>query len=105
MAEEKAYLASQSAYTINAKTEELKKLIWDMKKDQDYTWINIFHYYSGMPLSHFTDEKKAGRYLEVGERALERQNYQELKVAVLALYQLVPDEQKDEKRMKGTGIG
>jgi len=105
MVEEKACLASQSGYTINAKVEALKKLVWDMKKDQDYTWINIFHHYSALPLTQFTDGKKAARYIEVGERALERHNYKELKVAVVALHHLLPDEKKDEKRMKGTGIG
>lgn len=105
MTAEKVSLASQSAYTIKTKVAALKKLAWDMKKDQDYTWINIFHHYTTLPLTQFTDEKKAARYIGVGERALERHNYKELKVAVLALHHLLPDEQKDEKRMKGTGIG
>jgi molecular chaperone DnaK len=43
--------------------------------------------------------------MEIGEKALERKNYEELKVAVNQLYQLMPDTKKKDDQMKGTGIG
>jgi molecular chaperone DnaK len=63
----------------------------------------LFHHFA--TLDDYTDRRKAQSYIELGEKALQRQNYQELKSVLYSLDALLPDEKRDEERMKGTGLG
>lgn len=105
IAKEKEYLASQSSYTIKAKIEELRQLSWEIRRNQTEVWINLFYYYSTRPMQDYKDQKKAKQYIAIGEKALDRKNYDELKVATNTLYNLLPDNKRDAERIKGTGIG
>jgi molecular chaperone DnaK len=105
VAKEREYLASQSSYTIKAKIEELRQLSWEIRRNQNEVWINLFYYYSTQPIQDYKDQKKAKQFIEIGEKALDRKNYDELKVATNNLYNLLPDSKRDEARIKGTGIG
>ncbi|MDB5246124.1 MAG: Heat shock protein 70 [Segetibacter sp.] len=104
-AKEKEYLTSQSYYSIEAKKQEIRKLAWEVQRNQDHVWIALFYYYSARPLQDYKDQKQAKQYIEIGEKAMERKNYEELKVATNTLYNLLPDEKRDRERIKGTGIG
>jgi len=104
-ARESEYINAQSYYAVKAKTEEIRKLGWEVRRNQSHVWIELYHYYAAHSIDMFKDEKQAKHFIEIGEKALERQNYEELKVATYGLYNLLPDERRDAERIKGTGIG
>lgn len=103
--EESTYLSSQSYYTIKAKTDELINLGWEIVRNKPSTWINNYYFYSNIPPNDYTNPQMAARFMEIGEKALERQNYEELKAAVYQLHNLMPDDKKTDQQLKGTGIG
>lgn len=105
IADESSYLSSQSYYTIKAKIDELDDLGWEIRRNKPETWINAYYYYASVTNDDYTDPQKAARFKDAGEKALERKNYDELKVVVNQLYHLMPDTKKAEDQLKGTGIG
>lgn len=105
IADESACLSSQSYYAIKAKIDELNDLCWEIRRNKPETWINAYYYYANVSTDDYTDPQTAARFKEIGEKALERKNYEELKVAVNQLYNLMPDTKKETDQLKGTGIG
>ncbi|MBO9727385.1 MAG: Hsp70 family protein [Chitinophaga sp.] len=103
--EESTFLSSQSYYTIKAKTDELINLGWEIVRNKPSTWINNYHFYANIPPNDYTNPQMAARFMEIGEKALARQNYEELKAAVYQLHNLMPDDKKNNQPLKGTGIG
>jgi molecular chaperone DnaK len=104
-ARETDYVNAQSYYAVKAKTEEIRKLAWEVQRNQNHVWIQLYYHYSSQPIEDYRNQNEAKKYMEIGEKALERQNYDELKVATNKLYSLLPDERRDQERIKGTGIG
>ncbi|MFY7938845.1 MAG: Hsp70 family protein [Flavobacterium sp.] len=105
IAKEKEFMSAQSAFIVRGKTEELRSLSWEIQKQDPMMWVSLFHHYSSLPLELYKDTKKMKKYIEVGEKALERQNYEELKIAVYGLYDLLPDDEKGKQDFSATGIG
>jgi molecular chaperone DnaK len=103
--EESTWLSSQSYYTIKAKIDEVINLGWEIVRNKPATWINNYYFYAGIPPNDYTNPQMAARFMEIGEKALERQNYEELKAAVYQLHNLMPDDKKANDQLKGTGIG
>lgn len=103
--EESTFLSSLSYYTIKAKTDELINLGWEIVRNKPSTWINNYHFYANIPPNDYTNPQMAARFMEIGEKALARQNYEELKAAVYQLHNLMPDDKKNNQPLKGTGIG
>jgi molecular chaperone DnaK len=107
---EREYLASNNRGLIQNKTNELKNLAWQIRQDAPETWIASYHWYATY-LDYPTENKaKVQQFLQLGERALERKNYEELKSVVYHLYDLLPEKEKNKKktgedRIKGTGLG
>ncbi|TWF35833.1 molecular chaperone DnaK [Chitinophaga polysaccharea] len=104
IADESSFLSSRSYYTIKAKIDELNELSWEIRRHKPETWISAYYYYANIDTNSFTDPQTAARFKEIGEKALERKNYDELKVAVNQLYNLMPDTRKADDQLKGTGI-
>lgn len=104
IADESSVLSSRSYYTIKAKIDELNELSWEIRRHKPETWISAYYYYANIETNSFTDPQTAARFKEIGEKALERKNYDELKVAVNQLYNLMPDTRKANDQLKGTGI-
>ncbi len=100
---ERAFLASNNANLIKSKEKELYQLAWIINQNDPQFIINLFHHYQF--LDDYLDERKAKHYINLGEKALERQNYQELKSIIYQLDALRPDEKRAEERIKGTGLG
>ncbi|MEC5146462.1 Hsp70 family protein [Chitinophaga sp. 212800010-3] len=104
IADEPRFLSFQNYYTIKAKRAELIDLAWEIRQHLPDTWISQYYYYAAIPTDDYTDPNNATRLKDAGERALERKNYEELKVIVNQLYRLTPDAKKPSE-LKGTGIG
>ena len=63
----------------------------------------LFHHFAEIDI--YKDEQKAEHFRKIGEQALTRQNYDELKVAIYGLHALLPDEERLGDPMTGTGVG
>jgi molecular chaperone DnaK len=102
---ESAYLAANSGFVLRNKMEEFRQLSWEVRKKDPGVLMSTFHYYAAQPMNSFKDTKGAKRYIEIGEKAIERKNYDELYVALLQLYLLHPNSDKKINPFSGTGIG
>jgi molecular chaperone DnaK len=102
---EKEILATNNKRAITALKEKLQRLSWKIsQKDPTYI-IGLFHYYADLQTLNYPDKAKAKKFIELGEKALERKNYDELLAVIYQLYELLPPDQKDDFKIKGTGIG
>ncbi len=100
---EREFLAANNIALIKAKTEDLRRLAWQMNQNNPTYLSGLFHHFA--QLDSYTDRRKAQSFIEIGEKALGRQNYQELKSVLYSLDALLPDHKRDEERVKGTGLG
>jgi molecular chaperone DnaK len=104
---EPGFVASESVFLVEAKTKQLRIILNDVLLNSRDFLISLYYDLAGRSKDEFTDKPRAIGYLEQGEKALERQNYNELKVINLNLLQLLPDKSEYVrlKNFKGTGIG
>jgi molecular chaperone DnaK len=104
---EQSFIASESVFLIEAKTKQLRTILSDMLFNSSHFLINLYHDLAARPKDEFTDRQRAMLFLEQGEKALERQNYTELKVVNINLLHLLPEREEYAhlKNFKGTGIG
>ena len=100
---ERDFLAANNIALIQSKIDDLRRLAWQVNQNNPVYLSGLFHHFA--TLDDYTDRRKAQSYIELGEKALQRQNYQELKSVLYSLDALLPDEKRDEERMKGTGLG
>jgi hypothetical protein len=95
-------LASNNANLIKSKTRELNQLAWEVQQNDPVFLSMLFHHYASM--DNYSDENKANHFRKIGEQALQRQNYHELRAAIYGLYGLLPPEQRIDDAIKGTGL-
>jgi molecular chaperone DnaK len=100
---ERDFLSANNIALIQSKIDDLRRLAWQVNQNNPVYLSGLFHHFA--TLDDYTDRRKAQSYIELGEKALQRQNYQELKSVLYSLDALLPDEKRDEERMKGTGLG
>ena len=100
---ERDFLATNNSALIRSKIREMQDLSWKVEQNDPVYLSHLFHYFSS--LDDYPDEKKAKFFREIGDKALDRKNYDELKSAIYGLYGLLPEEKKTEERIKGTGLG
>lgn len=102
---ENAFLSANSSFVLRNKIEDFRQLSWEVRKKDPGILMGAFHYYAGQSPSAFKDARVAKKYIEVGEKAIERQNYDELYVALIQLYMQHPNSDKRTSPFSGTGIG
>ncbi len=100
---ERDFLAANNVALIKSKIQDLRNLAWQVNQNNPIYLSGLFHHFA--QLDSYTDRRKAQSYIELGEKALGRQNYQELKSVIYSLDALLPDNKREEERMKGTGLG
>lgn len=104
---ENTFLKVESTLLIEGKVRELRllrnKLIFSSKDHLISLYFNL----AQINQQAYTDKRMAAVFIEQGEKALERQNYDELKVVNIALLNLLPDDdaRKVKENFMGTGIG
>jgi molecular chaperone DnaK len=99
------FLNAGSSFVLKNKIDELRQLSWEVKKKDPGVLLGAFHYYSSQPPGDFKDARQAKKYMEGGEKAIERKNYDELYVMLMQLYILHPDSDRRQSPFSGTGIG
>lgn len=104
IADEQSYLAAQSIYLLKNKVQELRRLGWEVRRNDPVTLISSFYYYNNLGDEHYKDPGKAREILEHADKAIERQNYKELLALLHQVWTLAKDnEQRDT--FSGTGLG
>jgi molecular chaperone DnaK len=104
MSQEKQTLASNSRLKINELVDKLYRLSNEIRwRDGDYV-KNLF-YYAAMQSELFSDKKAGEKYIKEGETAIEKEKFDKLRVCVNALFNLLPDQEKQNIENGGTGIG
>jgi molecular chaperone DnaK len=102
---ETTFVNANSSFVLRSKIDEFRQLSWEVRKKDPGVLMGAFHYYANQPISSFKDGKTAKKYMEIGEKAIERQNYDELHVALIQLYLQHPNSDKQISPFSGTGIG
>jgi molecular chaperone DnaK len=107
IAQEKEILATNNQRAIKNLISQLDSLSWKINQKNPTYLIFLFFYYKDIESRGYKDVASAKRYVDNGEKALERKNYDELLVAIYSLYNLLPPEAKakEEYKIKGTGLG
>lgn len=104
---ENEIMKGHSVYMVESHVKKLRSLNNELYINSDEGIIDLYYRVSVMDNSRFTDKKLAANFKEQGQKALERQNYKELKVIVFNLLHLLPAKKESSvwKNFKGTGIG
>ncbi len=92
VSDEKAFLAGDDVATVKSKIKELETLAWQIKQRDPHFLASVFHYYSMLPDNDYNEPSKANQLKEMGERALGRQNYDELLTIIYNLHHIYPQE-------------
>ncbi len=102
---ENDYVNAGSSFVLRNKIDELRQLSWEVRKKDPSVLMGAFHYYATQPMGDFRDQHQAKKFIEIGEKAIERKNYDELYVALMQLYIIHPDSDRRKNPFSGTGIG
>ncbi len=97
------YLASQSLHIIKGKTTELRRLSWEVRKKDPVQLIGLHHYYNMLSEDRFSDPGTARNYIDLADKAIERQNYNELLALIYKIDHLLID-QNAKDQFYGTGL-
>lgn len=100
---EKKLMASDSALMIESVTKQIEKIASHIRWRTPEHIIRIYYHYASLD-EEYTDPEKARKLKEKGDQALERKNYEELKVIINQLYSLLPLQEQKRVDIKGTGI-
>lgn len=104
LAKEKNVVATSSPLRVREYHDEISRFGGPIQWRSQEHIIGLFHYYAYEREDH-SDPKRAKQISELGEKALERKNYDEVRVCIRQLRALLPDDEEKPKDLKGTGIG
>lgn len=76
---EKEILESGNKYLIRKKNKELDDLLEDIYHNQQERYIDIYYYLKFMDASEFREPSKFRKLCDLGEKAIDNQNYPELR--------------------------
>lgn len=107
IAKEKSYLSAESVYAIKNKIDEINHFLWIHFRSKDAeTIIGTYHYYATKSVEEYIDPQQHKTFQQMGDKALERQNYQELLSITNLMYANWKYKRLDKNEdLKGTGIG
>ncbi len=105
IANERVWLEEESHVTLRQKIDELERLHWEIRQRDPQYVAGLFHYYAFIPDNDYKDPKRAAQLKEMGEKALQRQNTDELLSVIYALYHILPKEKQDDGAAGFVGLG
>lgn len=104
LSREKMIMASNSTVRVKEAVSDFGRLGGGIQWRTPDSLVNIFYNLSISRKSEMRDQEMADQLIAAGSRAIENKNYDELRVIIHRMAQLLPeDEQKFD--MNGTGIG
>ncbi|MBW8522971.1 Hsp70 family protein [Chryseobacterium chendengshani] len=87
--DEKIFLESNEKSLIKRKTKELDKLHADIYYQKDESYASLYYYYKYRDIDEYKDEKRASKLFENGDKAMENNNFKEVKYVIQGLYDLL----------------
>jgi len=94
---EKAIINSGNKYLIRSKIKELDELYSAIIHSSDENFIS---YFLGLKYAtEYSNQKKANRLINEGDKALEKQDYKTLRYIVYSLYAMLPDIEKEKQKL------
>jgi len=94
---EKEVINSGNKFLIRAKTKELDQLYNSVIQSSDENFVGYF--FSLKSYDNFSNSRKANQLFEDGDTALGKQDYKALRYIVYNLFSLLPDTEKEKKKM------
>ncbi|TND09821.1 MAG: molecular chaperone DnaK [Bacteroidetes bacterium] len=104
VAREKQVMSANSVIRVRDAVKDYSRLGGPIQWRIPEKLVGIFYWLATTRKDELRDQTKADRYIEMGDKAIERKNYEELRVVINNLVQLLPPD-KQFIDMKGTGIG
>lgn len=99
------FLNSNQTSIIKSKTRELQKIANEIYYQNDDSYIELFYYYASMALSDYTDEGQVKRLINSGKKAIDKNNFAELKAIITSLYHLLKMKPKNFFEDKNGTLG
>jgi molecular chaperone DnaK len=87
--DEKIFLESNEKAIIKRKTRELDRLNAEIYFKRDEAYVNLFYSYKFRNSEDYKDEKKLQKLIDTGDKAVENENFKEVKFVVSGLYDLL----------------
>ncbi|MBA4057804.1 MAG: hypothetical protein C0490_24020, partial [Marivirga sp.] len=100
---EKQLMAAENPFMLESVVKKLERLAMEIRWRVPEHLIAIYYYFSSLT-DEYKDAGKANSLKEKGDRALERKNYDELRVVINSLHALLPEKEQQKSQIKGTGI-
>jgi molecular chaperone DnaK len=102
---EREYLNGDNIAIIKHKIEDLNTLSWEIEQKNPKILAMYFHYFSSIPNDRYLNPDKAQQLKDIGEKALERQNYDELTSIIYGLLAILPSSEKQSAEVAAlTGL-
>jgi molecular chaperone DnaK len=92
---EKEILESGNKYLIRKKNKELDDLLDDIYHNQEERYIDIYYYLKFFDASEFKDPGKFKKLCDLGEKAIDKQNYPELRSICNQMWTLLINKPKN----------
>lgn len=97
-------MRSNSYFAVEGHFQKTMKLVNKIIYYTPTLLVGYFHIYSSQPPESFDNYTKAKQDIERGEKALERQNYEELRSILMSLVGNTKNAEMIETKIKGTGL-
>ncbi|WCM42375.1 Hsp70 family protein [Flavobacterium sp. CBA20B-1] len=102
---EKVFLESNEKALIKRKTKELDQLCSDIYYQKEESYGNLYYYYKYRDLDDYKDAKKASKLIASGDKAMENNNFKEVKFIIHELYDLLKVKPKDRYEDTNGSLG
>ena len=86
---ESEFLQSNNKYLIRKKTKELDDLVNHIWRNQDESHVDVFYYYRFLDEADYRDKSQFRKLVELGEKAIDKSNYTELRSICNQMYNLL----------------
>ncbi|MBB4805200.1 molecular chaperone DnaK [Chryseobacterium defluvii] len=103
--DERIFLESNEKSIIKRKSKELDKLYADIYYKKDESYASLYYYYKYRDSDEYTDQKKAKKLIDAGDKAIESGNFKEVKYVIHSLYELLKVKPKDPFEDKDGNLG
>jgi len=102
--EEKHFLNSNNKYIIKTKAKELENILDDIYYKQDDAVYSSYYFFKFKEEDEYKDRNKFNQLIKLGDKAVEKNNIQELRALINQLYNLMivkPKTRSEEENFDG----
>lgn len=103
--EDHTILRSNNYFMVEGQYKKAVRLMNNVILYTPTLLINFYHIYESLPPEEYINYGHAQKEIKKGEKAINKQNYDELRSCLINLVSLVRDSEIVESKIKGTGLG